>query len=456
MRRSYHIFLFVAIVFASVFSSCNSDDTDTVDYVGNNCSITNMTIGNLKRLVSYTTSAGKDTSYVTTIAGSLYPLYIDQYKGEIYNPDSLPLGTYVDKVIFSSVSSDGYTTYQTAAGNDTLYSSTDSMDFTTPRVFTCYSYSGKAKKTYKVSINVHQINPELFVWYKEVESHAEMMGITSQRAFYKDGKVYVFALSSGNSLLLTASKDAPSQWTSSLLSLTDFDPCSVQLFNDVFYTVQNGKIVTSADGLVWTESDSDFSPAAFIAAGSSFLFAKKGNEIYKSADGVTWEKDLVESQQGKLPSSAYSSVWLPMSFNSDFEYVLLGGVAGESHVEWKKVIDNEGSNSEPWNIYESESDAQYPYPSFYNTQLVKYDSRVFAMGIENDTLSLFHLSNDGGRTWIPQSSTYIHPSSITASNFSWVVDEDKYLWIICGGTGEVWRGRINRLGFKQNQTSFTE
>lgn len=136
--------------------------------------------------------------------------------------------------------------------------------------------------------------------------------------------------------------------------------------------------------------------------------------------------------------------------------VLLGGVAGESHVEWKKVIDNEGSNSEPWNIYESESDAQYPYPSFDNTQLVIYDSRVFAMGIENDTLSLFHLSNDGGRTWIPQSSTYIHPSSITASNFSWVVDEDKYLWIICGGTGEVWRGRINRLGFKQNQTSFTE
>ena len=88
--------------------------------------------------------------------------------------------------------------------------------------------------------------------------------------------------------------------------------------------------------------------------------------------------------------------------------------------------------------------------------MVKYDDKVFAMGTVNDTLSLFYLSSDGGRTWIPQKSPYLHPNAIKADNFSWVVDEDNYLWLICGGTGTVWRGRINRLGFKENQTSFTE
>ena len=36
------------------------------------------------------------------------------------------------------------------------------------------------------------------------------------------------------------------------------------------------------------------------------------------------------------------------------------------------------------------------------------------------------------------------------------IDKDKYMWIFCGGSGDIWRGRINRLGFKNNQTSFTQ
>ena len=413
-------------------------------------------MGSLKRRISTTTSAGKDTSYVTTIAGSTYPLYIDQYRGLIYNPDSLPVGTYVDKVVFSSISSDGYTTYQTEAGNDTLYSSSDSLDFTNPRIFTCYSYSGIAKKRYVVSINVHQVNPELFVWNKEVEGNTQIAGISSQRAFYKNGKVYVFAVSSSTPLLLTASKDTPSSWTSSVLPLTDLDPSSIQLFNGTFYAIQNGKIVNSDDGISWKKSESTFTPSSFLATGSSYLFARKGNELYKSTDGIIWEKDSIESKKEKLPDSNYSSVWMPMSFNSNFEYILLGGTNKTGNVEWKKIIDNKGDNTEPWNIYESDSDANYPYPSLNNTQMVKYDDKVFAMGTVNDTLSLFYLSSDGGRTWIPQKSPYLHPNAIKADNFSWVVDEDNYLWLICGEAGTVWRGRINRLGFKENQTSFTE
>jgi hypothetical protein len=33
-------------------------------------------------------------------------------------------------------------------------------------------------------------------------------------------------------------------------------------------------------------------------------------------------------------------------------------------------------------------------------------------------------------------------------------DKDNFIWLICSGTGEVWRGRLNRLGWKDVPTSF--
>jgi len=28
------------------------------------------------------------------------------------------------------------------------------------------------------------------------------------------------------------------------------------------------------------------------------------------------------------------------------------------------------------------------------------------------------------------------------------VDDDDNLWLFCGGTGQVWRGRLNKLGWQ--------
>ena len=32
---------------------------------------------------------------------------------------------------------------------------------------------------------------------------------------------------------------------------------------------------------------------------------------------------------------------------------------------------------------------------------------------------------------------------------TWYVDDDNYLWLICEGTGQVWRGRVNKLGWEE-------
>ena len=32
---------------------------------------------------------------------------------------------------------------------------------------------------------------------------------------------------------------------------------------------------------------------------------------------------------------------------------------------------------------------------------------------------------------------------------------DHFVWLFCGGSGQIWRGRLNRMGWTENQTSFT-
>ncbi len=457
MRKLLIEVIILSLIVSLGFTSCNSDvDSSTTNDGSNHCAITYMLLGTLYRNMHTESSTGEDSIFTTTISGSKYMLYIDQYKGEIYNPDSLPVGTRPDKVVFSSVAYDGILAYRLDSGLDTLYTTGDTIDFTNPRVFVCYSYSGKAKKSYNVHINVHQVNTEEFSWGQVSNSNENIKPITSQRAFYKDNQIYIFAIADNAPVLFTTSTSDGTNWAKTTLSLTEFSPEKVQLFGGKFYTFENNVLLTSSDGIIWTNENTTFTADALMAVSSKLIFAKKGDKVYFSKDAINWEEDEVEGYEEKLPSSGFTSAWTTMTFNPNFEYVVCGGENADGNVEWKKIVDNYGDNTEAWSLYDFGEDKTYPYPSFPGTQILSYDSKLFALGLEGDTLSLFHVSIDSGRTWRPQRDAYQHPRSMAATNFSWTIDDDKYIWIICGGSGNVWRGRINRLGFQTNQTTFTE
>ncbi|MBP3773919.1 MAG: hypothetical protein ILA34_01055 [Bacteroidaceae bacterium] len=444
------------LLVAAGFVSCNSEESSSSsDALSNHCAINNAILGNMRRTVSTVNVYGRDTTYVTTVAGSIYPMYIDQYRQEIYNPDSLPKGTHVDKVVFSSISSDGILAYRTDWGTDTLYSTTDSLDFTQPRIITCYSYSGLAKKAYTVHVNVHEQEPEAFQWNRVGASLDALRETTAQRSFCKDGRLYVFALVAGEARLLTS--DDGETWDNQPLSLNAFSPYSVQLFKGTFFALDGRDIVTSADGQAWASADANISADALPAQGSRHLFAVSNGSMYVSADGKDWQLDAVENAaEAELADAEFSSAWFPMSFNANFEYVLMAGSRGGHYAEWKKTIDREGRNTEPWSSYQFGGERTYPFPDLAHVQVLKYDEKAVALGCLNDTLSLFYVSSDAGRTWLPQRTQFLHPVAVQADNLSCVVDEDNYMWIFCGGSGQVWRGRLNRLGFKTNQTKFTK
>ena len=67
--------------------------------------------------------------------------------------------------------------------------------------------------------------------------------------------------------------------------------------------------------------------------------------------------------------------------------------------------------------------------------------------------STFYQSKDDGITWSVANKKMIFPEEFGAlyeqakGNYSCIVDDQHFIWVMWSRTGEVWRGRINKLGF---------
>ena len=454
------IFAWASLTLTSCVSSSSEDN-----YTSSDCAITAVTMGTLKRTVHTTTDDGRDTTYSVSVAGSAFPMYVDQLRLEIYNPDSLPQYTDVTKVVLSSVTSDGTVFYRTASGNDTLLTSTDSIDFSQPRMFTCLSGDGTQSKTYKVSVNVHQTYSENFTWTTEAEDPATFAGVSAQKAFIQGNSLMVFALKDGSPTLLTAATDSPAEWTATpITGLTAMTPEDIVLFNASFYCTDGGNLMTSEDGIQWSTVQTP-SPlplygenqgASFLVSGRETIYALSGNDIYCSTDGSNWTLDTYESGMPAMPEKDRASVWSPMSFNENFSYILIGGTSNDTPCIWRKVVDSNGNDTEPWSLFPQGEDGLNIYPALPQSAMVAYDSKILYAGLEGDTLSNFYLSSDGGRNWLEQTTISNHPANIEAQSFSMVADDDNFVWLICAPSGKVLRGRLNRLGYAENKKIYTK
>ena len=141
MQQTYfwmknRIVLFVAGCIALFLSSClNSDDQEYE--IPKDCQITAFSV-----------------DHDSILGGKLdtVKFVIDQVNGRIFNPDSLPFGTEIEKVVCTvSVATGTYTieVTQDALPDSTFYwNREDSLDFSKPVKFVTAAYDGITKKTY--------------------------------------------------------------------------------------------------------------------------------------------------------------------------------------------------------------------------------------------------------------------------------------------------------------------
>lgn len=472
---------FLAISFA--MSSCLDND-NTIEY-GTDPTIHSFSINDIntdKFVEKGNYNGTEDTTIVITLTGSKYSFTIDQlnygsfeyddegevktgiYTGTIFNNDSLPVGTDIKKVVVN-MSVNGYVTYyrKDIQGKDSLclWSNTDSLDFTNPvylfaRAQDPLLYS--SPKIYKAQINVHQQYPDSLEWKLMPASDFAVTG--AQKAVLFNNNIFVYSAGAAYEGALTEN----GQVTWQKLTLTDLPaqvPSSLVSLGGSLYATINGSnnYYTSNDGIEWKEQTlPEGNIKTFLGGFGEQLFAvvENNNELHSYIMDITsktWTSK--ESLPNEFPTTGVASVTYPLKHNPSIEKMVILSNDKEANNEnavcWALL-----SNNEKWTQYSPESGSSYNCPRMDNLAFIHYNNELYAFGGKgDDAFKAFYTSKNEGVTWQKVTNNISIPEAFQKKNkdndFSYVVDNQDFIWIMWSNSGEVWRGRINKLGWGVNK-----
>lgn len=460
MKKNSILAILMAAITGLLSVGCDtSSDYDTE--VSRDCLITAVTMGTLNVTYHTTSSTGGDSTYTGSVTGSSYPMYIDQLNNHIYNPDSLPVGTDVSKVVFSTFTVSSYASIKSlTTAEDTTFTASDSTDFTQPRTFTVFAQDVTQKREYTVEVRVHKESGDSCNW--QTIANGTALGIQpmqKMRAISSGGEIYVFGqLATGESQLVkgnSANAAFDSATNVYAASGAQIDVETVCYFKGKFYALASTELFASETGEgTWQATGAEQRFSALVGTSTDSLFALSADgKVYATADGVAWNESATDND-GPLPDTNIVSTHFASRTSSNYESLLLVGEKDNAACVWRKDIDLTGDFSYSWfYLPQTEELGDYGYPLLSSPSLVCYDDACMLVGVTNEgEVSPFYFSRDNGRTWI--SGDLEHPDMTGVTATTCVTDDDNYLWMFNSGTGSIYKGRINRLGWTTEQTRF--
>ena len=450
--------LLAAALAPALLTGCFSDDDYEYDTSGD-CIISAVTLSTLKRTVTTTTSSGADTTYTTSLIGSQFPITIDQLAGKIYNLDSLPVGTQVDKVVFSKFNTSSTVVIRSLySGSDTTFVYSDSTDLSVPRVFTAYAEDGTTSRQYTMELRVHKESGDSSAWSKTGTS-ADLAALSEMRALMFGGQICVFGQRSDGPVILTASTDAPAALNSSTIDCAGLDVHSIVANANELYALCDAGLAKSTDGLSWstdgiTLPDGVSALDGLLVCGTQHLCAIANGQIYSTTDGgATWTADDADEPE-YLPTSNFAGVCLPSLTDATYENFVFVGTGSTGGVSWLKNVDLTGELAYAWNYLTPPAKSAYRVPSLEHFTLSVYGNGCLLAGEESDgNLGSLYYSEDQGRSW---NGSAIKRPDVSAATCATATANDGSIYIFCGGSGEVWTGKLNRVAWDEVQTSFTK
>ena len=483
MKQIKTTYLLIAILLGSLAACSKMSETETELY--DDAAITSFVLGTMNRYVNGVKS---------TYKGSEYLFHINQANRTVYNTDSLPMGTDVAHVVCGISTYNNSMAYLVNLDGTymTYHISSDSVDFTTPRTFRVFSSSDVGYTDYTVKVNVHKEDPDSFVWKKM----ANIPVMTGLRTLMFNDQIYVFGNESGTTKAYVT--DFGDGWTPvALPTMVDADTWKNTVATaDSLYIMGGKKIYRTKDLTTWDEDKSDIMEATSIDQ----LIGASDQEIYALANGMlmtkysgnlsldTWVPADFETDFNKenLPTTDYTFTCYPMAWSDSTDYVMMGGTKQTDGVwhghawrrivdyselgilsELKKLIEEAMSGSETvnpswirqWTYIDRSSNRLYELPALKSLQILYYGDELLAFGCQSyqnniAPLAAFWRSRDNGITWKQDVRYTMPPKDGTtkfnnaATSISAVVDNANNIWIVSAGTGEVWRGRLNRVAWE--------
>lgn len=451
------IVLFVTGCCVLLLSSCLNSDENTITELAPNCQI-----------VSFTLKAD-------SISFDGVKFTIDQRGGRIFNSDSLPVGTKVGKVVCTLGYMNSYAVYgvqvQQNAVADTLswWNGTDSLDFSQPVRFKVHAYDGLTTKIYDAQVNVHRQVPDSMVWdlYSTLpvaeavrEQKVMVYGEGEEEAYY----MYVQPAASEGYQLYAASTGAVKEWAS--LPLTGLPAAHVRLSQMTEYSGQffvpttTGALYASADGQNWKQVENTPSVSYLLGAvkaGQNQASALCGmidqeGSLYFASMNETMEWTSGDPVPAGFPVSGFGVSNYAAMYH---EYLMV--VAGRDKENTLVNTSWATMDGRRWAML-SNPLGNVPFNEREGVMVTAYDNKLFLLGgidEKGNALKDIYTSNDFGVNWALSDTLVVMPTEYTGRGFASVqVNEEEFMYLFGGKTStnaqelnQIWRGRINRLGF---------
>jgi len=465
----FNQFRFIIPLFTIILlSSCLGTNTPT-------------TVSSDRTFVSLTFATNDSIPYIST---AKFTLNADSMT--IVNVDSLPYKTRIDSVYptFTFKSSSratmffpvGYKYKKDSAvitGKDTV----DFSNLTQPIRVRNYAADGKIYKDYFVKVNVHQVDPELYIWNNvtgDIDSHSA----TSQKAITVNDTIFYY-LNNATNAYLYKSTDGK---TWSELALTNFPANTplndIQWFNGKLFFTQDGdisnsstnKIYSSSNSRDWTaKSSADYNYTSLLFILNNKLWAimqSKADLKYhlaNSTDGDIWS--VLGEISADFPVREFASLTF-LSRTGRPKVIVTGGISQTNEqlkTNWSTL---DGINWIDFSIENHSLDTLA-----LGASIISYDEKLLLFGLRSDnSKSHYKVSKDEGLSWQIPDSTYNYlPKDFESRNYQSVVVykprtyskydtkqqdiESNRIYIIGGKTptsvikSDVWTGKLNRKNF---------
>ena len=465
----------LALLFSAgfMFASCLNDNDRDITYY-DDTAITAFTLGKLILRVDSTTKDGKkDSVYYRKLDAKNYVFYIDQINKRVYNLDSLPYGVNQKKIVGTfSTRNAGVVTLKSLTSDSTAYykNGQDSVDFTSERTFVVYSNSQKYSQKYTVDVRVHKQKPNDFKWNQlaTVPAFASLQGLRVANA---GSMVLVFG-STGSATVVYGSPIADGKSWAKLAP--SFSPDAkawknAVSFNGTAYVLSGGRLWKSDDATSWTDLGVAASAMSRLLGASHAGLHLLGTDgqLYLAKAGTTQiASQALAASSAYLPQQDFNMVvWNHSASDKTEQVVLLGNrteadYAGDAApVVWGKVFEyGQASSTQKWAYYNS-LEAEPRLPRMSNLQVVTHGPVLLAvggagMGASSSVQALkdVYVSADGGLSW-RTNRIYTMPADIAknTTHFAMGADKDNHIWLVCAGTGKVWRVRKNSVGWATNK-----
>jgi hypothetical protein len=401
-----------------------------------------------------------------SIAGLANVIFtIDQVNGKIFNKDSMPFGTVIDEKVLCNMTFEIYSTgvlIMPQATGDTINwtgSTSDSIDFSQPVLIKVYAPDNETTKTYEAQINVHQVNPDSMVWNKFL-TIAEGHTFKEMKVVETAGSYCVFAKEND---VVKLFKSEISALEFSEIALTGFPENAVlssitEYHTDLFVTTEEGTVYTADNWAEWLPTDMvgittilGVLPKNSLIADSVLCCIQNVNSTlkfctYNPAKIRTTGDDVPED----FPVTGFSNVTYEIMY---YPHLIIASGRDRSGNLTHKAWDT--MDGLMWAPLTNE---KMPFADSEGASIARYDNLLFLIGgldMGGNAISETYFSKDNGVTW---NDTIFFPDEYQSKAFSTlIVDKDKYMLLFGGKTAkdgnmvnELWRGRINRFGFKED------